>query len=319
MLRTLSVMTSVVVLLCTTSLLMAQATAPSAPPAPVTPPVTPPTPAVPPAVTTPEKPAAPADPAPVITLIDAGTGEKARLRYALAKGQKTEMTASSTIAITSKMGGRDMPQQKLPEMSSKMTATIAEVDSTGGAKVDVAFTDAQSANPIKGVAMVTSRGTTTTFDIDVPADATPAQKQQIDNARHNATQYFIPFPEEPIGTGAKWKVEQSITQQGMTIQQTITYTWVSREGQAITLAFDVAQTAAEQDIQSPQMPGMKIHLTHFKTAGKGETIVELGSLIGSSTRAEIATDMTMTMPQVGEVQQHMDVAIMGLATITPAP
>jgi hypothetical protein len=245
-----------------------------------------------------------------VKLLEAGSGEKKPLRYALAKGQEATMTSTGTIEMKTSVGGQEMPQ-KLPTMTSKMTATVTAISGSGDAAVGISYMGPSAKTPATGSANINNRGIANTFDLTIPADATAALKQQLEGTRQKSTQYFVPFPEEPVGVGAKWQVSQTITQQAMTIEQITVYTLKSRDGDAADMELAVTQSAAEQDIESPQMPGMKIHLKSFKSTGSGTAKVSFASLLCASAKFDMNTDMTMIVPQVGEMVQHMVTSMTG--------
>jgi len=85
----------------------------------------------------------------------------------------------------------------------------------------------------------------------------------------------VQLPEEAVGPGAKWEVKMPVHSQGMTIAQTTSYELLSLEAERLTVTNTVSQSASNQKIQSPVMPGLKVDLTKMTGTGTGN-IFEFG-------------------------------------------
>ena len=66
---------------------------------------------------------------------------------------------------------------------------------------------------------------------------------------------------------------------------------------------DIAQRAANQKIQVPAMPGMKVDLTRMTGKGSGETTIDLAQIMPTAGNAEIHTDLSLAMNAGGQAQK----------------
>src|SRR5207245_919833 len=117
-----------------------------------------------------------------------------------------------------------------------------------------------------------------------------------------------PLPEEAVGPGAKWEVKMPLKSQGMTLDQTATYELVSIEDERVTAKTTLAQTAANQQIQSPAMPNLKLDLTKMNGTGAGDVILDLGRLVPVAGNVKLHSEMSMGMNTGGE-KQSMDMKL----------
>jgi hypothetical protein len=116
------------------------------------------------------------------------------------------------------------------------------------------------------------------------------------------TELAAPLPEEAVGPGAKWEVKMPIKTQGMTIDQTATYEVVSLEGENLTTKSTIVQQAANQKIQNPAMPGIKLDLSKMTGKGSSERTFDLAKLLPTAGTGKVHTDTAMSMNMGGQKQ-----------------
>ena len=120
---------------------------------------------------------------------------------------------------------------------------------------------------MSGTGTISSRGFSKGIEFKAPPGADPQTRQIMDQMKDSFASLAAPLPEEAVGPGAKWEVRMPIKSQGMTIDQTATYELVSIEGESLTTKSTITQHAANQKIENPAMPGLKVDLT--KMTGNG--------------------------------------------------
>ncbi len=111
-----------------------------------------------------------------------------------------------------------------------------------------------------------------------------------------------PLPEEAVGPGAKWEAKMPIKSQGMTIDQMATYEIVSLEEDHITAKITIAQRAANQKMQNPAMPAVKLDLTKMVGNGGGDLTLDLTKLIPTQATLESHSELSMNMNNAGQKQ-----------------
>ena len=257
-----------------------------------------------------------------VKLIDAGSEPRGVLRLHPKAGDKQILTLSITMAMDMKLGDMATPAVKLPTMTMTSEITVQQVAEGGDITYETLMTDAgvvdtpgvmpQVADAMKssfaglkglsGKGVMTSRGVNKGQEISIPSGTDPQLRQALDQMKQSLSSLSAPFPEEPVGAGAKWEAKTPLKSQGMTIQQTATYELVSVTGDQLNLKTTIVQTAANQKIQSPALPGMKVDLTRMEGSGNGEIAVELARLLPVKGNLESHADLSMGMNAGGQKQ-----------------
>jgi hypothetical protein len=257
-----------------------------------------------------------------VKLIDAGSEPRSVLRLHPKAGDKQIVTLSITLAMDMKVGDMATPAIKLPAMTMTSEVTVQQVAEGGDISYETLMTDAgvvdspgvmpQVAEAMKssfaglkglsGKGLMTSRGVNKGQEISIPSGTDPQLQQALDQMKQSLSCLSTPFPEEPVGAGAKWEAKTPLQSQGMTIQQTATYELVSVNGDQLNLKNSIVQTAANQKIQSPAMPGMKVDLTKMDGSGNGEITVELSRLLPLKGTLQSHADLSMGMNAGGQKQ-----------------
>jgi len=262
-----------------------------------------------------------------VKLLEPGSEPRKALRFHPKAGDKQSMVMTMKMGMAVKVG--DMPEQaiKLPAMKLVMDMTVKDVASSGDITYDIVTSDAsisdepdviaQVAEAMKnavggmkgigGTGTISSRGISKGTDIKVPEGADPQVKQFVDQMKETMSRVASPLPEEPVGAGAKWEIKMPIKSQGMTLNQTATYELVSLEGDRGSAKTSVTQTASNQKIQNPMMPGTKVDLTKLTGHGTGQLTFDLAQILPPEASVEFHQDMATSTTAVNSSQkQTMD-------------
>jgi hypothetical protein len=262
---------------------------------------------------------------PVVTLLEAGAGPHRPLRFAPKVGvtQVIEMTVS--IEMEQTLGGTAMPSQKAPAMLYTMETVINAADEAGDISYEFEYkhadiVDEPGMNPfvaemmrnalkaiegLRGKGIMTDRGFNKLIRFDRHPNMDPMLEQQVGEMERSMEQLVAPFPAEPIGVGATWKVESSIRQQGMLISQTAVVKVLSAEADRVEVQAELTQTAEPQALVAPGAPPMK--LTSYRAEGTTTTVLRLGRLFPESAKIRLVNDTTVLIDRFGveqELQQH---------------
>jgi hypothetical protein len=261
-----------------------------------------------------------------VRLLEPGAEPRTALR--LHPKPDDKQTVSMNLKIAMGMGTGDAPAQtmKLPAITLAMDATVKSVSPEGDISYETVMGDTSVAEEaggmpgmadmmkaslaglkgLSGTGILSSRGISKAADFKLPSGTAPQVSQAFSQVKDSFSMLGVPLPEEPVGTGAKWEVKRTIKSQGITLDQTETYQLVSLEGQRLTLKSTIAQRAANQKIQSPAMPTMKVDLTKLTGTGTGETTADLGQLMPIAGTVDVHTDTSMATTMNGQ-QQNMSV------------
>jgi hypothetical protein len=269
----------------------------------------------------------------IVTLVSPGAAPRTALRYKIAPAFKSRLEMVMSMGMNMNMGGMQMPMS-MPSM--KMAADVAanSVSPTGDVTYEIVFDDMtidstgadpnmvaamQGAMPsmkgMKGTVVVTSRGVQKSVNMDM-STVSPAFQQTMQAMSSSLENMSLPFPEEPVGAGAKWEVKQAMASGGMKTFQKISIELTGVDGNAVTLTVKTEQTAPPQPVNNPQLPaGSTMSLVDLSGTGTGTMKIKLDSLVPTSEmNAKTTTVMDMSMS--GQ-QQRMSVDMTLKVTISP--
>jgi hypothetical protein len=257
-----------------------------------------------------------------VKLLEAGAEPRQVLRLHPKAGDKQTLSFTMKMAMETKVGEAETPAMKLPGIKMTLDSTVKEVSDNGDITYeqvigDVSVNDEPGGTPevaeamkaafagvkgLSGTGTVSSRGISKGAEFKAPAGANAQTRQFLDQMKESFTQLAAPFPEEAVGPGAKWEVKMPMKTQGMTIDQTATYEVVSLEGERLTTKTAIAQHAANQKVQNPAMPGMKMDLTKMVGNGTGERTFDLTHLLPATGTGNVHSETAMTMNMGGQKQ-----------------
>ena len=257
-----------------------------------------------------------------VKLLEAGAEPRKVLRLHPSPGDKQTITLTMKMAVETTMGGMQAQAMKLPAMTMSMDVTVKNVSGQGDITyelvmggVNVADDPAGSpqlaelikaalggAKGMSGTGVVSSRGLTKGMEFKVPPGADAQTRQVMDQMRESFSSMAAPLPEEAVGPGARWEVRMPIKSQGMTIDQTTTCELVSIEGERLTTKRTFTQRAANQKIESPAMPGLKVDVNKMVGTGTGQNTSELEKLLPSEGTMDLHSETDMAMNMGGQKQ-----------------
>jgi len=155
---------------------------------------------------------------------------------------------------------------------------------------------------------MSSKGIIRTFDVKLPDGASPQLSQAMAQIKDSFSSSSTVLPAEAVGPGAKWEYQTQVKSQGITIDQTVDYQLVSVSGDQLTLQSTIRQNAANQKIESPAMPGMKVDLTKMTGTGSGNSTFDLGHIMPLVATVDEDVEMVMGI-NMGQQPQSMKMKI----------
>jgi hypothetical protein len=278
------------------------------------------------AVTAPtvEKEAPVAEKSPV-TLLDAGSEPRTVLRLHPGVGDQQTMTMTMRTAMTMTAAGQKMPSMDLPALVMTMSSEVKDVSADGDITYQTVFGDADvvastntlpaiaaamksslaSIRGMTGTGRISDHGIVQSLQMKLPPAADPQLSQTLSQMKDSLSSSVVPLPAAAVGRGAKWAYNTKLKSQGMTIDQTVTYELVSIAGDRITLHSTISQNAANQTIQNPAMPGLKVNLLKMTGNGGGNSSFDLGHILPVTGILNEKTEIVMGM-NAGQQMQTMD-------------
>ncbi|HEY9175523.1 MAG TPA: DUF6263 family protein [Verrucomicrobiae bacterium] len=255
-----------------------------------------------------------------VRLIEPGAEPRRTLRLQVKPGDRQTVEMITKTAVD--MGGATAQAMKPPTIKMLMDVTVKGVSAEGDVAHEMVIADAGLADEagdaspmaelmkgvLGGLKGMTSTGTTShrglgkTAEVKGSAGDNPLAQQSVEQMKDAMSRLTVPLPEEAIGIGAKWEVKQVVKSQGMTLNQTTTYEWVSAEGDLLKMKSTHIQQAGPQKIQNPAMPGATLALTRLAGEGVGELSIDLTKLLPVEATLQAHSEATMAVDMAGQKQ-----------------
>ncbi len=259
---------------------------------------------------------------PIVKLMQPGAEPRKVLRLQPKPGDKQTLGLTMKMGMEVGMGAGQAQQMKLPPVLLTMENTVKNVSPDGDITYESRITDASVADEpgampqtveamkssvgnIKGLAgsgIISSRGFKKDTQMKMPESASPQARQAMEQMWEVLSMIAAPLPEEPVGPGAKWEVKMTVKSEGINIIQKATYEVTSIEGDRVAAKTTATQAAANQKIENPAMPGMKMDLTKMTGQGSGEVTIDLTRLIPPEGSFAYNSDAAMSIDAGGQKQ-----------------
>jgi hypothetical protein len=152
---------------------------------------------------------------------------------------------------------------------------------------------------LSGEAETTARGRTLHVSLVVPPNVNEQVKSMLEQTQRSIRELTVPFPAEPVGRGARWRVTNALHMNGMSVKRTASFVLSQTDGDQGALDVAVVLTAPPQDVKDPK--GASIHLDSLNGKGQGSVRYDLGRLVPTSDM-EIVVDAAMTVDADGTQQ-----------------
>jgi hypothetical protein len=264
----------------------------------------------------------------VTKLVEPGAEPRAPRRYAFAVGKPEVRVGQVRVVITVAAPGRPPEQQAEPalELTMKLSTKGA---SKGTFPFDVRLEKAGLAEgqgldprsaaeaqkqlgPLVGLAAkldITPRGMV--GELAFAGDekmAKPGTAEVLQMLQQTLEFAAVPFPEEPIGLGAKWEMSTVSVAQGTKVTTTTVFLlkeW-SADGGVVTA--EIARSAPKSPLRDPRMPGaqltlegkgsytfkVKLDRPTQKVSGESETVAKIDVPKSPKGPAQVITQTIKT-------------------------
>ena len=259
---------------------------------------------------------------PEVTVSDAGTGPKTKLRLKLEKGARTNLAVKVTTAITQDISGRTQTV-KVPPITEDIALRIVDVENgvasfhfeITGAKLDndgsLSPQQARSveSNLEKLVGLssdgkIDDRGATLSSDLRIPSSVPAALRQTLQQLSDQLGTLSVPLPEEAVGEGATWSTRTTAKLSGAEVAIRNEYRLTDVDGALFTLEVKQRQTARPQAFDLPTLPpGATARILDWDVTSSGTNTLELGNIF---PEAELRSSGTPGLHDHAEHRQAAD-------------
>ncbi len=217
-------------------------------------------------------------------LVEAGQDPKVARRYAFTAGKAETRVGQVKVSISVETPGAPPQQQAQPalELTMKLTAKAAQkgsypfdlkLEKVGlaegqGLGAQAAAEVTKQLGPLAGLTSkleISNKGTVgeLTFSGDERMQK-QGTAEVLDLLQQTAELLSVPFPEEPIGVGAKWDVQNVSVTQGAKVTTLTHFTLKEWTGDAGVVGAEIVRSAPKTPLRDPRMPGAMLEVN-----GKG--------------------------------------------------
>lgn len=220
---------------------------------------------------------------PQVTVTAPGDGQLRVPAVAPRTDAPQRVTVSTASRETSVIGtDAEPPTTNVEEVSSALIVRAVCDDPANNAE----FTFAEVASPDTALELAVFDGATggvsfspglaaNSLRIFPPADAGDPASRAVEQSLLNAMAHSIPLPTEPIGAGARWRVERTITA-ATSVRQTIEATLKSWDGDRLTIEISVDENPTDATFRIPGTSST-LDITRYSNSGTGTVTVDLRS------------------------------------------
>lgn len=147
-----------------------------------------------------------------------------------------------------------------------------------------------------GSGTVDDRGRFSRFSYELPPDLDPAVADVLLRSEQQVAGLAVPLPEEPVGTGARWRTTSAVSIDGFRTDQVVTYEITAILGDSIAYTATVEHSSPAQDLDRPGLPaGTTARVLAATARGRLSGTLHLGSVLSPS-------DLILTGQQMVELE-----------------
>lgn len=235
-----------------------------------------------------------------------GAGPKQRLRYRLkpqsSKRIELDLAMVTEMHMDDPVIGVHDNKSEVPTMRSRMKVDVGAIDASGTAAMEFLYEDCRIApearvadfmraqlDPMlakfvgmRGRARLTARGTTEAMVFEAPPNADPMVTKSLDQMKDQMKNFYVALPDEPVGVGARWEIDQINQLMGASITTKLRYKLIALEGSTATCDVTITQDAASQTLD---LGGMAGRLDSLHSSGHGRISFPLDRIVPTGTLA----------------------------------
>jgi hypothetical protein len=252
-------------------------------------------------------------PGPKLELLDPGREPRSALRYKFKSGvtERVKLINGTTLAL--EVSGQKVPSAQMPDVELVAALKVLGVDPDGKARRElnverVGLAETGTLDPslreqltgaldlikeLKARDQIDARGRLEVVKLSAGKKSNAMLAQLLEQMQQSFAQMGAPFPEEPIGIGARWTVSTLILQQGMRVNQVATYELTELGAGKGKTHIKLTQLAPRGPVKPPGLPmDVRAELLGMSAKGAGD----------------MSFDLTRSVPE-GEIKTHAKLSV----------
>jgi hypothetical protein len=273
-----------------------------------------------------------------VRVIDPGKEPREKLRYAWRVGQRERLVMELRTAAATESAGAATPEIALPpvvigvaidptsvsadgDLAYAWRVVSTQVDAAAGLASPMADgmrDEVAAVEHLAGTATVNALGLTTSFALNLaslPEAGAGGSGQMIEQVRQTLRDLAPPFPDEPVGRGARWEKLSQLSSRDARLTQTDTFTLLESTKMGGKIDDVLAQTAPSQPLPTPGMPNAQARMDSMLASGDAKTTFERSRLV-PQTSFEGTTTMVVSSNSPGDGPQRRTMILRVGITLT---
>ena len=257
-----------------------------------------------------------------LELLDAGREPRTALRYRFKPGttERVKLVTGTTLALD--VSGQKVPSSPMPDVELVAALKVLSVSPEGrarrelsvqrvglaeGGTLDPALRDQLTSTlelikGLKGKDEIDARGRPEGLKLTAGKTSSAMITQLRDQMQQSFAQMGAPFPEQPIGVGARWSISKLIVQQGIRVNQVATYELTELADGKGRTHVRLTQLAPRGPVRPPGMP-MDVQAELLGMSAKGEGNMNF-DLTRSVPEGELKTHARLEIRTIVETQKQ---------------
>lgn len=269
--------------------------------------------------------------APRVVLDDPGAEPRQALVLRLTPGTLTQVVFESRLGLEMTIDGIELPTGDLPVTSVTLEEVIDRVDPDGtvhftatfrevevvaapGSDPDVVSQSQASLSQLEGLrgkGTFDAHGGNQTLTFETGGITSPPVGSTIDSISSQVGNLSAPFPDDPVGVGARWTSTATAKVNGITMNTTTHYTLRSRTGDQYEIDYTQEAEAPPGPASFPNLPaGTRASITSFTLRSTGGTTGDLTRhlpLTGTASGSGDGTFSVTVGAEQAELVEHLTV------------
>lgn len=249
---------------------------------------------------------------PEIKLIAPGEPPLQKLSWKFKQGSKVTAAVHNSMSVEMSAGVRSAPETSAPTLEFEVSLDAVEVSPDGPAKVAFRLVDGkvdpksshevlvsqqikalEALEGLAGTYSVHANGAIDEFAFD--AAVNPRGAELADDLKRILRMTTIPVPDEKVGVGAKWTVEQVVEQGGVRLRERRLYEISELDGSRLGLTVSVQTQAPPQEVRIPGAGSRRNYqLLGYNAEGSERLQIDLAQLAPKSRDSKVTTTQRMT-------------------------
>jgi hypothetical protein len=220
-----------------------------------------------------------------IDLLSRGAQPRDRLRLASAAGSTSEGTVREDLVTKQTVSGIEQPATQVT-VTADLRTTVTSVDEDGVRTISFVYDNSNlpELNGAGGSYVVTDRGFTSDGTFTYPPGTDAATQDALGQLQSDVASLSTPFPFEAVGVGARWRVTEHPTANGVTSTQVVVFTLVARDDNRIVLRTKIRRSAPTQPIETTDLPtNATATLVGTRGNGAGDVTVDLNQVLPNAS------------------------------------